>query len=168
MYLHTHRHIQVQVVTQRPHNGRINHISVQVVKFSQTSCKEINKQGESIRDVIIHIHCSSHNSRHTTQTQEADLNGNGLLDKEEVGKLLLKLVPLEHPMDDIDAIFGVWCNFLAYLSLFACIVLYCIVLCWFFLFCMCVYVAIHTHIYTCTCNHTYMYTYTYTCTYKCT
>lgn len=38
--------------------------------------------------------------------QSADLDRNGLIDKYELGKLLVKLAPLEHPIDDLDAIFG--------------------------------------------------------------
>jgi hypothetical protein len=38
--------------------------------------------------------------------QDADQDNNGLIDKYELGKLLTKLAPLEHPIDDLDAIFG--------------------------------------------------------------
>jgi hypothetical protein len=38
--------------------------------------------------------------------QDADLDNNGLIDKYELGKLLMKLAPLDNPIDDLDAIFG--------------------------------------------------------------
>ena len=37
--------------------------------------------------------------------QEADLDGKGTIDKYELGKLLMKISPLDHPVDDVDAIF---------------------------------------------------------------
>jgi hypothetical protein len=38
--------------------------------------------------------------------QDADIDKDGLIDKYDLGKLITKMAPLEHPIDDLDAIFG--------------------------------------------------------------